>query len=170
MARTGIALGSNLGDRLANLRAAATGLAALSFTGDSVLYAPVYQTEPMSCPEGSPSFYNSVIEIEWAGGVFELLDLTQSLEKSLGRTIAPVRNAPRVIDIDLLYCGSAVVDSEALILPHPGVGLRRFVLEPLSVIRPDLILPGKKSTVLEMLAGLDLREPPLQRVAELVEW
>jgi len=167
MARTGIALGSNLGDRLANLRAAAEGLAALSSAGSRILRAPVYQTEPVFCPEGSPVFYNSVIEIEWDGGPFELLEKTQALEKSLGRTTVTLRNAPRVIDIDLLYCGEAMVDGEALVLPHPGLGTRRFVLEPLADIRSDLIPPGWKTPVSAMLAGLVGPEPPLMRIAEM---
>jgi 2-amino-4-hydroxy-6-hydroxymethyldihydropteridine diphosphokinase len=154
MARTGIALGSNIGNRLANLEAAAGALAALSSPGAHVLRAPVYQTEPMFCPEGSPVFFNTVIEIEWNADPFELLEKTQALETFLGRTAAAVRNAPRVIDIDLLYCGDAIIDSEALVLPHPGIGVRSFVLEPLAQIRAELILPGHRITIREMLDGL----------------
>jgi len=137
---TGIALGSNLGDRMANLRAARDLLAGIS-TGP-VLEASVYQTAPIGCPEGSPDFLNTVIEIDFGGEPLELLALTQSFQKKLGRIDSPIRNAPRVIDIDILYLGDTVFSNESLELPHPRITQRRFVLQPLAEIRPDLILPG----------------------------
>ncbi|MEX1116829.1 MAG: 2-amino-4-hydroxy-6-hydroxymethyldihydropteridine diphosphokinase, partial [Akkermansiaceae bacterium] len=142
MPRVGIALGSNLGDRLANLRAALGLLSEVATPGELLLAAPIYQTEPLSCPPGSPYFFNSVVEIAFEGTAFELLEITQGIEKSLGRQSAMVRNAPRVIDVDLLYFGDEVIDTELLVLPHPRIAERRFVLQPLASIRPELILPG----------------------------
>jgi 2-amino-4-hydroxy-6-hydroxymethyldihydropteridine diphosphokinase len=153
MIRTGIALGSNLGDRLENLRRARELLAAIS-TGP-VLTAPVYLTEPVNCPPGSPDFLNTVIEISHEGTPAELLELTQEFQRRLGRTEAVERNAPRVIDIDLLYSGGEVVSTEALQLPHPRITQRQFVLRPLADIRPDLVLPGQTLTIAAHLRSLD---------------
>lgn len=164
MPRVGIALGSNLGDRLAHLRAARDGLRRLAKPGEPLLEAPVYQTEPRFCPAGSPPFLNTVVEIAWEDDPSALLDATQALERALGRTASPERNAPRVIDIDLIYCGDTVLDTEPLVLPHPRLFERRFVLEPLAAIRPDLRLPGRSTTLAEALRDLASDEPPLVRI------
>ena len=154
MPRVGIALGSNLGNRLANLHAARECLRQIATPGATFLQASTYQTEPRFCPPDSPFFYNSVVEIAYDGDPLMLLKLTQSIEKTLGRIASPERNSPRLIDIDLLYFGDEILDSEALILPHPRLGERRFVLQPLAEIRPDLVLPGQTQSVAELLAQL----------------
>jgi len=155
MPRVGIALGSNLGDRTSNLQAARALLQELAIPGEPFLTASDYQTEPLHCPPGSPVFYNSVVEISYDGSPAELLALTQTIEHRLGRATSPVQNAPRVIDVDLLYFGHEVIGTEALILPHPRIHERRFVLEPLAEIRPHLLLPGLDQTVSELLGALD---------------
>ncbi|GAA5124809.1 2-amino-4-hydroxy-6-hydroxymethyldihydropteridine diphosphokinase [Luteolibacter yonseiensis] len=167
MFRVGIALGSNLGDRLANLLAARVRLREISADGASFLTASTYRTEPLLCPPGSPFFYNSVVEIGFEGDPFELLEITQGIEKELGRTAKPERNAPRVIDVDLLYFGDRIIDTEALALPHPRLGERRFVLQPLAEIRPDLVLPGQTQDIAGLLENLVSDEPPLIRVDDL---
>ena len=154
MPRAGIALGSNLGDRLANLQAARDCLREIATPGEPFLQAANYQTEPLHCPPGSPPFYNSVVEIAFDGDAFELLELTQAIEKKLGRAAAPERNAPRIIDVDLLYFGDEIIDTEALVLPHPRIGERRFVLQPLAGIRPELVLPGQTWSIAELLDRL----------------
>ncbi len=161
MPRAGIALGSNLGDRLQNLRAALDELRAIATPGEPVLTAPVYQTAPHLCPPGSPDFLNTVIEIAFEGGPLELLEKTQSIELKLGRIRSAERNAPRAIDIDLLYHGGEVLHHDSLILPHPRIAARRFVLQPLADIRPDLILTGHTQTVTGLLENLITDEPPL---------
>jgi 2-amino-4-hydroxy-6-hydroxymethyldihydropteridine diphosphokinase len=158
MARAGIALGSNLGDRLAQLRAAVTGLSGLSTPGQPILTAQIYRTEPRDCPPGSPDFFNTVIEIEFRGNAHELLEKTRALELQFGRCKDAARHAPRLIDIDLLYLGNACCNTESLILPHPRIAERRFVLQPLADIRPDLILPGQSLTVTRLLETLHLDE------------
>lgn len=142
MARTGIALGSNLGDRAGNLLAALNGLKKIAASDQPVLAAPLYETAPVGCPDDSPAFLNTVVEIDWVGEPLDLLAQTRALESRLGRTPNPVRNAPRIIDIDILYCGDATVDHPDLILPHPRMTERLFVLMPLSEIRPDSIFSG----------------------------
>ncbi len=147
--RAGIALGSNLGDRIGNLRAARDLLAGIS--KGPVLSASIYQTAPVGCPEGSPDFLNTVIEIDFEGEPLELLALTQGFQKQLGRVDSPIRNAPRVIDIDILYLGDTVFSDDTLELPHPRLTIRRFVLQPLADIRPDLILPGDDLSIMRHL-------------------
>ncbi|MEY3896870.1 MAG: 2-amino-4-hydroxy-6-hydroxymethyldihydropteridine diphosphokinase [Verrucomicrobiota bacterium] len=164
MSRVGIALGSNLGDRLANLQAARDRLRETASPGEPFLSASTYQTEPLLCPPGSPFFYNSVVEISWEGDPFALLEITQSIEQHLGRAGSPERNAPRVIDVDLLYFGDQIIDTEALILPHPRLGERRFVLQPLAEIRPGLVLPGHPHSIAQLLDQLASDEPPLVRL------
>lgn len=161
MARAGIALGSNLGDRLANLRAARDRLVGLSAEAGSLLQAPVYQTVPLQCPDGSPDFLNTVIELELAAAPLELLLATQEIERRLGRPAGGPRHAPRVIDVDLLYLGTATMTSAALVLPHPRLAQRRFVLQPLADIRPELVLPGHTVSIAGLLRQLVSAEPPL---------
>ncbi len=164
MPRVGIALGSNLGDRLANLEAARAALRETATPGAPFLQAATYQTEPLLCPPGSPFFHNTVVEIAFEGDAFALLERTQAIEKKLGRVGVHERNAPRVIDVDLLYFGDDVVDTEELVLPHPRITERRFVLQPLADIRPELVLPGRTQTIGQLLASLESEEPPLIRV------
>ena len=164
MPRVGIALGSNLGDRLANLNAAREQLRKIATPGEPFLLAANYQTEPLLCPPGSPRFYNSVVEMAFEGDVFSLLGMTQAIEKKLGRVGTHERNAPRVIDVDLLYFGDTIVDTEELVLPHPRISERRFVLQPLADLRPELVLPGQAKRIWELLASLESEEPPLVRV------
>ncbi|MEO5713285.1 MAG: 2-amino-4-hydroxy-6-hydroxymethyldihydropteridine diphosphokinase [Luteolibacter sp.] len=164
MPRVGIALGSNLGDRLTNLEAARESLREIATPGEPFLTAPVYQTEPLLCPPGSPFFYNSVVEVAFEGDAFALLELTQAIEKKLGRVGIHERNAPRAIDVDLLYFGDEIVDTEELVLPHPRVSERRFVLQPLADIRPELLLPGQTKCIALLLASLESYKPPLMRV------
>lgn len=160
MPRAGIALGSNLADRLAHLRAASARLRSIAIPGTTVLTAPIYQTLPRLCPPGSPDFLNTVVEIGYDGGPLELLDATRTIELDLGRIPSSERNAPRVIDIDLLYLADERVENDTLVLPHPRVGERSFVLQPLADIRPDLILPGHTRTIAELLLDLPGDEPP----------
>ena len=161
MPRVGIALGSNLGDRLSHLRQALECLREIAVPGEALLCAPIYQTEPRFCPSGSPDFFNTVVEISYEGSAFELLDITQAIERNLGRLHPVERNAPRVIDLDLLYFGNEIIASESLVLPHPRIAERRFVLQPLTAIRPELILPGEIHTVAEILEGIPSDEAPL---------
>lgn len=162
--RAAIALGSNLGDRLQNLRAARELLIKLGPPDGEILQAPIYQTAPVACPEGSPDFYNTVLEIGYPGTPHELLDATQAIEFHLGRRPVSEINAPRVVDLDILYLGEATETDGLLDLPHPRLTSRRFVLQPLADIRPELVLPGDGVTIAEHLSHLDTDEPHLALV------
>jgi 2-amino-4-hydroxy-6-hydroxymethyldihydropteridine diphosphokinase len=157
--RTGISLGSNLGNRLANLRDARDMLLRLNPTGASFKQSSIYQTDPVGCPSNSPDFYNAVIEIDYIGTPHDLLSSVQGIEWRLGRVPTAERNAPRKIDLDILYFGDTIMDEDVLTLPHPRLTDRRFVLNPLADISPQLILPGDVSTVGEHLRKLDTDEP-----------
>ena len=164
MPRVGIALGSNLGHRLANLQAAMSLLRPVARPGDLLLQAPIYQNPPVQCPDESPDFYNTVVEIGYDGTPDELLKHTQAIESRLGRSHATERNAPRVIDLDLLYFGDQTHAVGGLLLPHPRITRRRFVLQPLADIRPKLILPNDHLTIAGHLANLSSEEPALTLV------
>jgi len=162
--RVGIALGTNLGNRLTHLREARDMLRQLVDPDSLYLEAPIYQSEPVDCREGSPDFYNTVIEIDYIGEPYELLAKTQGIEFHLGREAVYERNAPRIIDIDILYFGNESLHDEVLMIPHPRLIHRRFVLQPLNDIRPNLILPGDEVTISEHLRHLETDEPPLTLV------
>jgi len=151
--RAGIALGSNLGDRSAELDAGISFLRFLS-TNHEVRESPRIKTAPVDCPPGSPAFLNSVAEIE-IDTVFlpplNLLACLQEFEIERGRSPLRDVNAPRPLDLDIIYYGVERIDQMGLVIPHPHATTRRFVLEPLSHLRPDLVLPGQAKTVRELL-------------------
>ena len=156
----GLGLGSNLGNRIANLRGAVDGILAFCEKDPNLLTASVYETAPVDCPPGSDLFYNTVIQVYCALEPEEVLEKCLALEKKLGRPARRKKDhAPRVIDIDLLYYGSLEIAGKNFVLPHPELTQRRFVLEPLCEIRPGLILPGSKKSIEEIVAELDGAEP-----------
>jgi len=153
--KTGVALGSNLGDRLANLRTARKAILQLAGATPPILASAIYETEPINCEPGAGKFLNAVLEFDYEGDPLELLKRLGELEQVLGRLPDHPRNVSRKIDIDLLYFGPTKIDKKELQLPHPRMHLRRFVLQPLADIRPDLVLPNQTKTVRELLAQLD---------------
>jgi 2-amino-4-hydroxy-6-hydroxymethyldihydropteridine diphosphokinase len=152
----GIALGSNLGDRFAELDAGISFLRELA-EGGEVWESPRIETVPVDCPPGSPAFLNSVAVIEVDTVVLpplNLLGYLQEVEIERGRSPLRDVNAPRPLDLDIIYYGVEQFDQMGLIIPHPRAHLRRFVLEPLSHLRPDLVLPGQTKTIAEILTEL----------------
>lgn len=154
--RTGFSLGSNLGDRLGQLRAARDFLLGLHEGRLPPAVSPVYETEPVGCPPGSAAFFNAVVEIESSPEPAGLLARVQSWESGAGRQRGTGINQPREIDIDLLYVGNIVREESSPLLPHPRMTVRRFVLQPLADICPELVLPGQTETVAAMLSRLPL--------------
>jgi 2-amino-4-hydroxy-6-hydroxymethyldihydropteridine diphosphokinase len=150
--RVGLALGTNLGDRMANLRAAQKAIAMVDGVKPPLLTSAIYETEPVDCEPGAGMFLNGVIEIEYDGDPSELLEKLICVEEALGRGRDHAQNVSRKIDIDLLYADDLLINNERLQLPHPRMHERKFVLRPLSDIRPGLILPGRTETVCELLA------------------
>ncbi len=162
--RVGIALGSNLGNRLNHIKTARDMLRDLMPADAHYKQAPVYQSEPLNCPPNSPDFFNTVVEIDYIGLPHELLEYTQGIEFHLGRGIVYQINAPRIIDVDILYFGNETIQGGILTIPHPELTNRRFVLQPLADIRPNLILPRDTATISEHLQHLDSEEPELTMV------
>jgi 2-amino-4-hydroxy-6-hydroxymethyldihydropteridine diphosphokinase len=123
----------------------------------------VYETEPVGVTE-QPWFLNIVVEAETDLSPEALLAAVHSVEASLGRTRG-VRWGPRTIDVDILLYGDETIATDRLIIPHPALVSRRFVLAPLAELRPELSVPGGP-TIREALAALP-REPAVRRVGAL---
>jgi 2-amino-4-hydroxy-6-hydroxymethyldihydropteridine diphosphokinase len=153
--RTAVALGSNLGDRLDSLSAARQQICDLPDIQPPLLSSAIYETDPVDCEPGAPKFLNAVVEFGYNGDPLQLLKKLKSVEDALGRPREHARNVSRKIDIDLLYIGDTRINDRELELPHPRMYLRKFVLQPLADIRPELIMPGQTKTVRELLAQLN---------------
>lgn len=165
--RTGVALGSNLGDRLANLRAGRELLRSLDEEPARFAASPVYETDPVGCAPGTAPFLNAVVEIGTRLAPDALLAELRALERRLGRADAPGQNLPRTLDLDIIYSGDRPIAGEHVIIPHPRAHERRFVLQPLADIRPALVLPGSDATIAQLLARL----PPVPAVRVFArEW
>jgi 2-amino-4-hydroxy-6-hydroxymethyldihydropteridine diphosphokinase len=143
-----LALGTNLGNRLANLR---TALSALPPQMTVVAKSRIYETPPWGYTE-QDAFLNQVVKAETYLEPQPLLKHIKRLETALGR--APTfPNGPRLIDIDILFYDDLVLDTPSLVIPHPRLHERAFVLVPLNDIAPELTHPALKKTVRELLAG-----------------
>jgi 2-amino-4-hydroxy-6-hydroxymethyldihydropteridine diphosphokinase len=134
-----LGLGSNEGDRLANLRAARDALGRRGV--EVVASSSVYETAPQGEVTDQPDFLNACLCVRTSLAPEELLDASKAVERELGRTHGGVRHGPRSIDVDVLLLGDLKFRSERLSLPHPEVTSRRFVLEPLLELDPELALP-----------------------------
>jgi 2-amino-4-hydroxy-6-hydroxymethyldihydropteridine diphosphokinase len=152
--RTGIALGSNIGDRLGHLRTGRDQVMHLAGVSALIHASRVYETEPVGSGPDAGAFLNAVIEVEFSGPAIDLLEGLQEIESAHGRPSKRPRNAPRTLDLDILYIGNLVLSNEEVVIPHPRLHLRRFVLAPLADIRPDLTLPGQQRSVAQLLAAL----------------
>ncbi len=148
MATAYLGLGSNLGDRLAMLRAAVARLAQLG----SIRPSSVYETEPWGDPD-QPRYLNLCCRLETALPVQELHRAIKQIECDVGRT--PSRRwGPREIDVDLLTYDDAVVSEPSLSVPHPRIAERAFVLVPLAELAPDVVIPGLEETAARLLARI----------------
>ncbi|HAM03516.1 MAG TPA: 2-amino-4-hydroxy-6-hydroxymethyldihydropteridine diphosphokinase [Acidimicrobiaceae bacterium] len=132
--RAFLGLGANLGDRWGQLRSAVLGLP------DLVAVSPVYETEPVGGPPGQPPYLNVVVELDTERSPRELLELAQRLEAEAGRE-RTVRLGPRTLDVDVLLVDELQVDEPDLVVPHPRMWERRFVLAPLADLAPEVVPP-----------------------------
>jgi 2-amino-4-hydroxy-6-hydroxymethyldihydropteridine diphosphokinase len=147
--KAALGLGSNLGDRSAHLEAAVRGLAA---AGKVLRVSSFRETEPQGGPP-QPRYLNGAVVLATDLAPRDLLAAALELERRAGRE-RTVRFGPRTLDVDLLLCGDLLVREPDLVVPHPRLHERRFVLEPLAEIAPDWIVPGLHRTVRELLADL----------------
>ena len=143
-----LSLGSNLGERDGNISRAIAGLGQQN--ARVVRESALYETEPVDLRE-QPWFLNCVVEIEWDGEPYELLETLHGIEHGMGRTRV-IRNGPRLIDLDILFFGVRVVHLPGLEIPHPRLADRRFVLVPLNDLAPTFEHPGLHATVAELLS------------------
>ncbi len=158
-----IGLGSNLGDRVANLRAA---INAIQQLGDSIGMSAVYETEPFGVDEEQPKYLNMVVAIRTNLIPTVLLFKFLDIERTRGRT-RNRQNESRTLDIDILMVGSQVLETPELVLPHPRMHERAFVMLPLSEISPQAVHPTLKLTVSEIAARLS--DQGVYRVGEIDE-
>jgi 2-amino-4-hydroxy-6-hydroxymethyldihydropteridine diphosphokinase len=147
MQKSYISVGSNLGDREAHLKFA---LHSLEKAGESILkISSCFETEPVGFPD-QPWFYNQAIELGTRLTPPGLLALCRRIETTCGR-VRTFSNAPRILDLDILLFEDVVLNQDSLIIPHPRMSERRFVLEPLAQIAPDFMHPLLKKTIRSLL-------------------
>jgi len=147
MDRVAIALGSNLGDRAAHLDFA---VSRLKQAISNLEVSRYFETQPVDAPDEQPLFLNAAAVGDTSMSARELLTLLHAIEGERGRE-RPFQNAARTLDLDLILFGSALIDEPGLVVPHPRFRERRFVLEPLAVIAPELVDPSTGSTIAALL-------------------
>ena len=152
MSRAFIGIGANEGDRLANISQAVRAMGALPGVR-LVQLATIIETDPVGgLPQGP--YLNSVVELDTAMRPHELLAALQGIERQLGRVPSAERWAPRPIDLDILLYDDRLMQDERLAIPHPRMHERRFVLEPLAQLAPDLVHPRLQQTIAALLSRL----------------
>ncbi len=145
-----LGLGSNLGNRQKNLDRA---LNMLSLRMQLKQVSSIFETEPVGNPNQS-RFLNLVCRVDTILEPQEILTLGKGIELKMGRTPGYEINSPRIIDIDILLYGDKVVDTDKLVIPHPRLAERAFVLVPLAEIAPDIVHPVTKKTIKELLQAI----------------
>ncbi len=146
-----LSLGSNLGDRESNL-AQATMALSINLNIRKIESSSYYESEPLYNTD-QPKFLNSVVCCESDLNPFEFFDVTRRIEKMLGRPKKRSKNLPRIIDLDLLFFGDSILQTEELTLPHPMISLRKFVLIPFSEIAPNYKIPHTNFILKDLLAN-----------------
>jgi len=154
-----IGLGSNLGDRRKLLRDAVHGLDAV---GERLGVSSLYETEPVGFRE-QPWFLNAVVLLETNIDAMALMQVLFALERRAGRERS-FANAPRTLDLDLLLYGEDVIETPQLVVPHPRMHERAFVLVPLAEVAPNLVHPRSGKTVRELLDRLEDRSRGIRRI------
>lgn len=155
-----IGLGSNLGDRELNLLRAVAEIGKLPECKVSGL-SPFYETSPVGVT-GQPAFINAVLRLSTRLTSHALIHYLQRIERAVFHRKRTLRWGPRTMDLDLLLFGSEVVTDDGLTIPHPRMAERRFVLEPLCKLAPELLHPVLGQTMKELLAALPLTEQVIQ--------
>jgi len=159
-----LSLGSNVGDRESNLRQA---IRLLESQGQVVSVSSVYETEPVEFTD-QPWFLNCALALETDQSPPQLMAGLLNIEQEMGRRRLQ-KKGPRIIDMDILLFGDAIVNTPELTIPHPAIAQRRFVLEPLAEIAPEVRHPVWKRTIQELLEALPAGQT-VRRVANGRDW
>jgi len=154
MPHYGIILGSNVGDRQAYLKRALDLMTERLTDGFPVRLGAIFETSPVDCPDGSGAFYNAYVEIQSSDDPLVTLQKLRAIEAELDRPNHHGRNAPRTIDLDIIYADDIVMNHPDLVIPHPRALERKFVLQLLASGNPSLVLPGQTETALELFEAL----------------
>jgi len=156
-----VSVGSNLGNKIENCR---NGIAALTRSGQTriVDQSPIYRTEPVDYLD-QDWFVNYVVKIETESDPLALLDTLKSIERAAGRVKNTIRFGPRILDLDIILYDELVLDDPRLIIPHPRMHKRRFVLKPICDIDPEMNHPVLNQSMRSLLNNLDEKE---QRISE----
>ena len=141
MTRAYVGLGANLGDREGTIRAAVAALGEEEGI-EVVAVSTLRDTEPVGVGD-QPRYLNGAVELETTLTARELLDRLLAVEQRFGRVRVPGEHGPRTLDLDLLLFGDEAIDEPGLAVPHPRLHARRFVLEPLAELAPELVVPGR---------------------------
>lgn len=146
-----LSLGSNMGDRSTNLKLAAEFLGTI---GNVLRISSIYETRAVGMEKGTRDFYNMAVSVSSPFAPREFLVKIKGYEKDMGRDILHSHNLPRIIDIDILLANECILSGEKLVIPHPEMTKRAFVLIPLAEIAPDALHPIIGKTVKKILSGL----------------
>ena len=144
-----LSLGSNLGDRESNLAQATIALS-INYQISEIVSSSYYESEPLY-NKNQPLFLNSILQFSTTLKPFDILDITQKVEKMLGKSEEKEKNQPRIIDIDILFHGDAVIETEELVIPHPMLSLRKFVLIPFVELAPEFKIPHTNLKINDLL-------------------
>jgi len=152
-----LGLGSNIGDRKENLKKSCSLIANIK-DANIISKSHIYESSPL-INKNQPFFLNQVLNISTLLDPSELLDILQKIESKMGRKQSKRRYMPRIIDIDILDYNGITLKSKNLLLPHPQIKFRKFILKPWTDISPDYILVSEKKTIKELLDDLsDLKD------------
>ncbi|MDA3797595.1 MAG: 2-amino-4-hydroxy-6-hydroxymethyldihydropteridine diphosphokinase [Kiritimatiellae bacterium] len=158
----GLSIGSSVGDRLRYLQMACEDLQAYEEI-NIIAKSRVYETDPVGVPDKYKDikYYNAFIVIETTITPYTLFKITKDMELKHGRSLNHEKNSPRQLDIDIIYAGNLKYDNKYVKVPHKRWHERRFVVQPLADVRPDLIIPGQTETVKQILKRLP-KEPSVR--------
>lgn len=147
-----ISVGSNIGDKLANCQ---HGIASLAKAGRSRILAQsrVYATEPVDYVD-QDWFVNMAVKLETSLNPHQLMDHIENIQQSAGRIQDPIRFGPRILDLDIIFYDDCIIESKRLVIPHPRMHKRRFVLKPICDIDPSIIHPVLKKEMQYLLNRL----------------